>query len=178
MKPHRIFAASLLLLAISGVAHAGDAAIGIGEKLTPPDLEGVFAIPPDGAGLPAGQGSVSQGEAVYASQCAACHGDKLQGVKALGAPALIGGRGTLTTKPLKTVESYWPYATTLFDYIHRAMPFTAPQSLTPDQVYAVTAYVLRLNDIVPDGTVLDASTLPKVRMPNREGFTSVYQPPR
>jgi len=170
MKPHRFFAASLLLLAISGVAHAGDPVIGIGEKLTPPDLEGVFAIPPGGDGLPAGQGSVSQGEAVYASQCAACHGDKLQGVKALGAPALIGGRGTLTTKPLKTVESYWPYATTLFDYVKRAMPMNAPGSLNNDQVYAVSAYILARAQIVPDQTVLDAKTLPRIQMPNRKGF--------
>lgn len=177
MKPHRFSAVVLLLLATSGAAQAGEAAIGLGTKLTPGDLAGVFAIPPDGAGLPAGQGSVSQGEAVYASQCAACHGDKLQGTKAIGAPALIGGRGTLTSKPLKTVESYWPFATTLFDYVKRAMPMNAPGSLTNDQVYAVTAYILARASIVPDDMVLDAKKLPHVQMPNREGFTPNWKFP-
>ncbi len=170
MKPHRFSVALLLLLAAYGAAQAGEAATGIGEKLTPADLEGEFAIPPDGAGLPAGQGSVSQGEAVYASQCAVCHGDKLQGTKAIGAPALIGGRGTITSKPLRTVESYWPFATTLFDYLKRAMPMNAPGSLTNDQVYAVTGYILARANIVPNQMVLDAKTLPLVQMPNRNGF--------
>jgi S-disulfanyl-L-cysteine oxidoreductase SoxD len=99
-----------------------------------------------------------------------CHGER--GEKPMpGAIRLTGGRGTLTSQgAIQTVGSYWPYATTLFDYIRRAMPFTAPQSLTVDQVYALTAYILRLNEIVPDGTVLDAATLPKIRMPNRDGF--------
>ena len=92
---------------------------------------------------------------------------------------LVGGAGTLATpKAVQTVGSYWPYATTLFDYIRRAMPFPAPRSLSPDQVYAVTAYVLRLNGVVPDGTVLDAASLPRVRMPNRDGFISAYKPGR
>jgi cytochrome c len=152
---------------------------GFGRPATTGELAAAdIDVRPDGAGLPPGRGSVAEGEALYATACAACHGE--HGEKPVaGSPRLTGGRGTLATPgAVTTVGSYWPYATTLFDYIHRAMPFTAPQSLTPDQVYAVTAYVLRLNDIVPDGTVLDASTLPKVRMPNREGFTSVYQPPR
>jgi len=177
MKPHRFFTILLLLLATSGAARAGEAVIGLGEKLTPADLDGVFAIPPDGAGLPAGHGSIAQGEAVYASQCAACHGDKLQGTKAIGAPALVGGRGTLSSKPLKTVESYWPYATTLFDYVKRAMPMNAPGSLTNDQVYAVTAYILARANIVPDQIVLSAKTLPKVQMPNRNGFISNWRYP-
>jgi len=126
----------------------------------------------DGRGLPAGHGSVAEGAMLFASTCAACHGER--GEKpSIPALHLTGGRGTLATAAaIQTVGSYWPYATTLFDYIRRAMPFTAPQSLSADQVYAVTAYILRLNDIVPDDTVLDATNLPKIRMPNRDGFIS------
>ena len=91
---------------------------------------------------------------------------------------LVGGIGTLRDKkPVKTVGSYWPYATTLFDYVRRAMPLNAPQSLSPDEVYAVSAYVLFLNGIVPQDAVLDADTLPKIKMPNRDGFVSAYPPP-
>ncbi len=144
--------------------------IGVGAQLSPAELSGMFSIPPDGAGLPAGHGSVAEGAKVYRENCAACHGDALQGQKAIGAPALIGGRGSLAKVPLKTVESYWPYATTLFDYVKRAMPMTAPGSLADDQVYAVCAYILARANILPDTAVLDAQTLPRVRMPNRDGF--------
>jgi len=124
----------------------------------------------DGAGLPPGRGDVQTGREIYAQQCAACHGDAGQGGPM---DRLVGGAGTLATdKPVKTVGSFWPYATTLFDFIRRAMPYTAPQSLSPDQVYAVVAYVLYLNGIVPRDAVLDARTLPMVKMPNRNGFTS------
>jgi cytochrome c len=124
----------------------------------------------DGRGLPPGQGSVTQGRTIFAEKCAACHGDKGQGNLS---DRLVGGFGTLADKnPVRTVGSYWPYATTLFDYVRRAMPFNAPQSLAPDQVYALCAYVLSLNGIVPDDTILDASTLPKIAMPNRNGFIS------
>jgi cytochrome c len=128
----------------------------------------------DGAGLPPGRGSVSEGRTIFAESCAACHGDKGQGQLA---DVLVGGKGTLASaKPVKTVGSYWPYATTLYDYVHRAMPFNAPQSLSPDQVYAVTAYVLYLNGIVPENGQLDAASLPKVQMPNRNGFVSDPRP--
>jgi S-disulfanyl-L-cysteine oxidoreductase SoxD len=127
-------------------------------------------VRPDGQGLPPGHGSVAEGRTVFAETCAACHGDKGQGGPA---DRLVGGLGTLTQPhPIRTVGSYWPYATTLFDFVRRAMPFNAPESLTDDQVYAVTAYVLSLNGIVPDNTVLDATSLPKIAMPNRNGFTS------
>jgi cytochrome c len=158
----------VVLCALAGPAMAGG--IGVGTPLTPADLAHVFAIAPDGTGLPPGQGSVQQGLAVYTAQCAACHGAALQGNKPIGAPALIGGRGTLSGKPVKTVESYWPYATTLFDYVKRAMPMTAPGSLSDDEVYAVSAYILAQAHILPDKAVLDAKTLPQVRMPNRAGF--------
>jgi S-disulfanyl-L-cysteine oxidoreductase SoxD len=127
-------------------------------------------VRPDGQGLPPGHGSVAEGRTIFADTCAACHGDKGQGGPA---DRLVGGLGTLTQpNPVRTVGSFWPYATTLFDFVRRAMPFNAPESLTADQVYAVTAYVLSLNGIVPDNTVLDATSLPKIAMPNRNGFTS------
>jgi S-disulfanyl-L-cysteine oxidoreductase SoxD len=160
-------------------ASAEPARLGIGRPATPQEIAGEdIDVRADGAGLPPGQGSVEQGEALFAEACAACHGER--GEKAvIPALQLTGGRGTLASPAaIQTVGSYWPYATTLFDYIRRAMPFQAPQSLTPDQVYAVTAYVLHLNGVVPAGTVLDAGTLPGVQMPNRDGFTRIYTPSR
>ncbi len=167
------------LFLLTGAALAADPPYGFGQPATPGEIAGAnIDILPDGTGLPPGQGSVGQGAALYASTCAACHGER--GEKPLDATMrLVGGAGTLATpKAVQTVGSYWPYATTLFDYIRRAMPFPAPRSLSPDQVYAVTAYVLRLNGVVPDGTVLDAASLPRVRMPNRDGFISAYKPGR
>lgn len=131
-------------------------------------------VAPDGAGLPKGSGSVATGQAVYAAQCAACHGAKGEGKPA---DTLVGGLGTLATgKPVKTIGSFWPYATTVFDFIRRAMPYQAPQSLSADEVYAVTAYLLHLNGIVPADAVLDATSLPQVRMPNRDGFVADARP--
>ena len=144
----------------------------LGRPITPQELAGWdISIAPDGAGLPAGSGSASQGEVVYAAVCQSCHGEK-----GAGKPndALVGGQGTLAGDgpPIKTVGSFWPYATTLFDYIRRAMPLTAPKSLSDDQVYAVSAYILYLNGIIPGDGVMDAATLPRVRMPNRDGFVA------
>jgi len=129
-----------------------------------------LTVMPDGEGLPAGSGSVADGAEVYRSHCLACHGPEgRDGIN----DALVGGLGTLATpRPIMTVGSFWPYATTLFDYVRRAMPYNAPGSLSSDQVYAVTAYLLNLNGVVSDDAVLDADTLPQVRMPNRDGFTS------
>lgn len=127
-----------------------------------------ISIPPSGAGLPAGSGSVTQGAKVYEAKCQTCHGPK-----GVGKPAdpLVGGIGSLASgKAQRTVGSYWPYATTLFDYTRRAMPTTAPLTLTNDEVYAVTAYVLHLNGIIKEDQVMNAQTLPQVRMPNRDGF--------
>ncbi len=123
---------------------------------------------PDGKGLPAGKGTVASGERVYQTQCLACHGAKLEG--GMG-PALVGGAGSLTTeKPLKTVGSYWPYASTLFDYIRRAMPFQAPQSLSNEDVYSVTGYILHVNGLMKADDSVDAKSLTAVKMPNRNGF--------
>jgi mono/diheme cytochrome c family protein len=136
-----------------------------------------ISIGPDGAGLPPGSGTASQGEAVYAAKCQACHGEK-----GTGGPndALVGGIGSLALgkSPVKTVGSYWPYATTLFDYIRRAMPFPETKSLTNDEVYAVSAYILNLNGVVGTDEVLDAQSLPKVKMPNRDGFIPFPRDPK
>lgn len=134
-----------------------------------------ISIPPDGSGLPPGRGSVLDGAEIYQAKCIMCHG-----ASGAGQPAdrLTGGIGTLTTaQPIKTVASYWPYATTLFDYIRRAMPVNSPRSLTPSEVYALCAYILSVDGIVPKNTVLDAKTLPKVKMPNRNGFLNVWDSP-
>ncbi len=149
-----------------------------GQPATEPDIAAVaIAIPADGKGLPPGTGDYAKGKQVYETTCAACHGADLMGVARLpdmpagAALRLIGGRGTLTSqKPIVTVESYWPYATTLFDYVRRAMPFQAPGSLSNDEVYAVSAYILGEAKIIDKATVLDAQSLPKVQMPNRDGF--------
>ena len=128
-----------------------------------------ISIPPSGYGLPAGSGSVLQGSAVYAAKCQSCHGEK-----GLGKPAdaLVGGIDTLASgrASIRTVGSYWPYATTLFDYVRRSMPTSAPQSLSNDEVYAVTAYILNLNNIIGVDSVMNATNLPNVKMPNRDGF--------
>lgn len=125
-------------------------------------------VRPDGVGLPEGRGSVSHGQQVYAENCAACHGDVGQGGFA---DRLTGGQGSLASAhPVKTIGSFWPYATTLFDYVRRAMPYTAPQTLSDDDTYAVVAYLLNLNGIVPGDATLDRASLPKIRMPNRDGF--------
>jgi S-disulfanyl-L-cysteine oxidoreductase SoxD len=133
-----------------------------------------ISIPPSGAGLPKGGGTAREGAKVYEQKCQACHGAKGAGKPA---DALVGGQGTLASKaPLRTVGSYWPYATTLFDYVRRAMPITAPLSLSDDEVYAVSAYLLYLNGIVGENAAINAQTLPQVKMPNRDGFVSDWPP--
>jgi S-disulfanyl-L-cysteine oxidoreductase SoxD len=170
-------AASILTL---GLVHAQGYpnTFQFGQPATEQDIAAIaIAIPTDGKGLPPGRGDYARGKQVYETACAACHGADLMGVANIpNMPAgaslrLIGGRGTLTSpKAVATVESYWPYATTLFDYIRRAMPFTAPGSLSADEIYAVCAYILAEAKIIDKATVLDAQTLPRVEMPNRNGF--------
>jgi cytochrome c len=145
---------------------------GFGQPATAEEIAGWnIDVAPDGAGLPPGSGTVAQGKALYDRLGAKCHGAQGEGTDV--APPLVGGIGTLATDaPVKTVGSYWPYATTLYDYIHRAMPADNPQSLQPDEVYALCAYLLYLNGIVPEDAVMDAQTLPQVVMPNHAGFTS------
>lgn len=142
---------------------------GLGQPATAAEVALVdISIPPSGEGLPPGRGDARAGARVYAAKCQSCHGEKGAGKPA---DALVGGIGTLRdANAVRTVGSYWPHATTLFDYTRRAMPTTAPQSLTDEEVYAVTAYILHLNGIIAEDHVLDAQTLPRVRMPNRDGF--------
>lgn len=150
----------------------------LGRPLTPEEIRKIdITVAPDGRGLPPGSGSVSTGAAVYAKSCQSCHG-----AQGAGKPQdqLTGGVGSLaSSKPVKTPASYWPAATTLFDYVRRAMPIASPQLLTNDEVYAVTAYILSIDGIVPSDAVLDAKSLPRVKMPNRDGFVSWWpKPPR
>jgi cytochrome c len=147
---------------------------GLGVALTPEQVAGwAITILPDGTGLPPGSGTAQAGVAIYAQKCAACHG-----VDGAGQPndQLAGGHGTIATPgAVRTVGSYWPYATTVFDYIRRAMPLTQPQSLTNDETYALTAYLLQLNGIVGENDTMDARTLPRVVMPNRDNFVSAWE---
>ena len=150
----------------------------VGQPPTPEEIRELgSAIAPDGTGLPAGSGTVAAGRDIFAAQCARCHGPNGEGD--IGA-RLVCGQGTLATpRPLKTVGSFWPYATTLWDYINRAMPFDRPGLLQPPEVYAVVAYVLNLNGIVEPDRMIDATSLPKVKMPNRDGFIPFPRyPPR
>lgn len=127
------------------------------------------AIGPAGKELPPGSGTAKEGGEIFANRCAACHGPTAEGTAL--APRLVGGKGTLNTpKPVQTIGSYWAFATTIFDFIRRAMPRGEEGSLSPDQVYALTAFLLYKNDVIQEADVIDAKTLPKVRMPNRDGF--------
>lgn len=148
---------------------------GIGQPATAAEIAGWnIDIGRDGSNLPTGSGSVRRGREVFAQQCASCHGDKGEG--GLG-DRLVGGQGTIgTAKPIRTVGSYWPYAPTLFDYIRRAMPQNAPQSLSDEDVYAVTAYILNLNGLAEADATLDAKSLAGVKMPNRDGFVGDARP--
>lgn len=168
MRANGLLALSLAFVVV-GFASVEAADYELGRPATPAEIAGWnIDVAPDGQGLPPGHGSVEEGAKVFASKCAACHGAEGQGKPM---DALVGGEGTIgTAKPVKTVGSYWPYATTLYDFIHRAMPFNAPQTLSPDDVYAVSAYILYLNHIVPETAVLDAQSLPKVVMPDRARF--------
>jgi S-disulfanyl-L-cysteine oxidoreductase SoxD len=145
----------------------------LGREATAAEIAGWdISIPPDGRGLPPGAGSAAAGAAVYASKCQSCHGEKGGGQPN---DRLVGGHGTLGgPAPVRTVGSYWPYATTVFDYVRRAMPYQAPQSLTNDEVYAVTAYLLHLNGVIVEADVMNAQTLPQAKMPNRDNSILAY----
>jgi S-disulfanyl-L-cysteine oxidoreductase SoxD len=170
----RLSRAGAAVIAISLMAGQSTTAqhgrhLDVGQPLSEAELRSWnIDVGMDGAGLPPGQGSVQAGKALYETKCIACHG-----VEGQGQPMdqLAGGHGTLkSAKPVKTIGSYWPYATTVFDYVRRAMPMDKPQSLSPDEVYALTAYLLHLNGIVGREAIMNAQTLPMVRMPNRAAF--------
>ncbi len=148
----------------------------VGRTPTPDEVRGQdITVFPDGAGLPEGTGTAEQGRALYQLRCASCHGDHGEGRGDY--PRLAGGQGTVSRgEPILTVGSYWPYATTVWDYIRRAMPYDNPGSLRSDEVYAITAYVLHLSDIVGSKETLNLRTLPAVRMPNRDGFIPDFRP--
>ena len=159
--------AQICVLSFMTVAPAG--AEPAGQPITEADVAAWdISIPPEGTGLPAGRGTVAEGAALYETQCAVCHGDT--GTEGPADP-LVGGIGTLTSEaPVKTVGSFWPHATSTFDYIRRAMPYFAPGSLSDDESYAITAYVLHLNGILAEDDTLDAASLRDVTMPNADGF--------
>jgi len=165
----------VLVAAFSVPAAAQLPNYGVGRTPTRAEIEvWDLTIPFDGAGLPPGRGTVAQGQTIYTERCASCHGPNGEDPKY---NRLVGGRGTLATaQPIKTIGSLWPYAPTLWSYIRRAQPLDEPGSLSVDQVYAVTAYLLHLNDIIGAHDVLDAKTLPQVRMPNRDGFVLDSRP--
>ena len=145
----------------------------LGQPVTAAQIAGWdISVGPDGVGLPPGSGTPAKGASVYEQKCQACHG-----AKGAGQPndRLVGGQGTLASKtPVRTIGSYWPYATTVFDYVRRSMPYLQPQSLSDDEVYAITAYLLSLNGIIGENDEMNASTLPKVKMPNQDNFIRMY----
>jgi mono/diheme cytochrome c family protein len=179
MSTRSLTAIVMVLIAVAGyTCSVAQETPNLGRPATPAEVAGWdISIPPDGTGLPPGSGTSGQGAVVYAQKCQACHGEK-----GAGQPndRLVGGQGTLaSTNPVRTIGSYWPYATTVFDYVRRAMPYTQSQSLTNDEVYAVTAYLLHLNGIIGAQDVMNAQTLPQVQMPNRANFILAYPtPPR
>src|SRR5271169_3971043 len=175
MSTSRSVAALMVSAALIGSATIAIAdAPNLGQLATPEQIAAWDTdIAPDGTGLRSGKGTPAEGEVVYNSVCAACHGERGEGNPN---DRLVGGQGTLAgdQASIKTVGSYWPYATSLFDYTRRAMPWNSPKSLTDDQVYAVAAYILNLNGIIGANEEMNAQTLPKVQMPNRGGFVRIY----
>ena len=169
MRCFRRFLAGLVALAASVPALAQAPVYNLGRAPTEEEIrKWDIAVGPEGKELPPGSGSAKEGAAIFAQKCSPCHGRT--GVEG-PARVLVGGRGTIgSPQALKTVGSFWPFATTVWDYINRAMPQRQEGTLTPDQVYAVTAFLLYRNGIIQEDDVLDARTLPRVRMPNRNGF--------
>jgi cytochrome c len=176
MRSHDLAAGALALLLLSsasfGTADAqSPAKPRFGNPIAEADIAAwdIDVRTSDGKGLPAGKGSVAEGKAIYAAQCAACHGEDAKGGPMYG--TMVGGIGSFTSNArVLTPGSMYPYAPILFDYVRRTMPMNAPQSLTNDQVYALAAYILNLNGLVSADAVMDAASLPKVSMPNRDGF--------
>jgi hypothetical protein len=176
MRAREIFLLCLTLTILASPGHSQTSGkFGIGRLATPDEITGWnIDIDRKGTNLPPGKGTVGMGQEVFEQQCAACHGSKGEGGVA---DRLVGGQGTLSSaNPVKTVGSYWPYATTLFDYVRRSMPHPSPQSLSNEEVYAVTAYILHLNGLLPANATLDARSLPSIKMPNRDNFVGDTRP--
>src|SRR5580693_786821 len=176
MRTRKVGFAALTVMVLGVQVHAQTPGhYGIGRTATDAEIAGWnIDIGRNGENLPPGSGTVARGREVFEQQCSACHGEKGEG--GVG-ERLVGGQGTIATaKPVRTVGSYWPYATTLFDYIRRAMPQNAPQSLSNEEVYAVSAYVLNLNGLLPADATLDAATLKAINMPNRGMFVGDPRP--
>ena len=157
-------------MALPGTATAAERPFGLGTLATAQQIAGWdIDVRPDGKGAPIGSGTAADGEEIYAERCAACHGDFGEGIDRW--PILAGGLGSLATDdPVKTVGSYWPYASTVYDYVYRAMPFGEAQSLTHDETYQVVAYILNMSDVIDDEFVLSNETIGSVKMPNQNGF--------
>jgi cytochrome c len=166
-SPKLVLAA--LAICVSAPAFAGK--LGLGREATKEEIAGwQLAVRPDGHGLPVGKGTAAQGEAIFQERCAVCHGEFGEGKDKW--PVLAGGLGTLPNdRPDKTIGSYWPYASTIMDYIRHAMPFGNAQSLTPDEAYAITAYLLNLNEVIKDPNFeLSQTSFKTIKMPNEGGF--------
>lgn len=166
-----LFAVLLLLpLALASQAVADQRPFNLGEVATAEQVAGWdIDVRPDGLGAPVGTGNAFDGEEVYADRCASCHGDFGEAVD--NWPVLVGGEGTLASHdPVKTTGSYWPYASTMYDYIYRAMPFGEAQSLTHDETYQIVAYLLYMNDIIDDEFEVNQDNIGSIEMPNRDGF--------
>ena len=180
MSTRKLFAVLLVAAAAGGIGAGMGVALAESPKLGRPIAEADvkdwdIAILPNGTGLPAGQGTPQEGVKVFAEKCAMCHGDQAKGGVAPYYPALVGGAPlTSGIETTKTIANYYAYATTVFDYIRRAMPYNAPRSLPDSEVYALTAYILSLNKLIGDNDVMDAKTLPQVKMPNRDNFIMPY----
>jgi S-disulfanyl-L-cysteine oxidoreductase SoxD len=173
-KSLKLLIASAAVAALVTPALAGS--FNLGREATPEEVAAWdIDVRPDGAGLPEGKGTVAEGEEVFAEQCASCHGDFGEGVDRW--PVLAGGQGTLTSdRPVKTIGSYWPYLSTVWDYVYRAMPFGNAQSLEPDQVYAITAYLMHMNDLVDADFELSKENFTSVRLPNEANFIDDPRP--
>jgi cytochrome c553 len=164
MRKHLIFSVALALGSNAAFAQAPN----LGKPINPAEIAAWdISILPDGTGLPPGSGTPAQGAPIYAQKCAMCHG--IEGKGGVNA-AVVGGEPIKDMESSKTIANFWPYATTVFDYIRRAMPWQQPRSLTNDEVYALTAYILALNKLTGENDEMNAKTLPKVKMPNRDGF--------
>ena len=175
MKRLKIILISVLIAVGINPLNAEQQSPNLGQAVSPDEIaKWDISVFPDGEGLPKGEGSVEQGEKVYQQQCMSCHGQS--GLGSVAGDQLAGAQMGLTSEyPEQTIGSYWPYATTVFDVIRRSMPMTAPGSLTDNEVYAVTAYLLYLNNIISKDDVINSETLAKVKMPNENGFVNVYE---